>query len=199
MKKSMSNLNVKKKISVKALLFGCAILCPALIFTNSTSAMYEKYDPADPLFSALAFSVRHITESTPPLHEFGDMPDSVLNENLKSLRNDEFDNSYNAFNNFYEGVRSARAKREDDLATNEARYRRGGIPYPTAKQKSEQIYEDYNTQEYNIKKDFIDGLRNTIVEYNKGVSNLLEEANNYNDYNYDGVYGSLCEYFDENC
>ncbi len=41
MKKSMSNLNVKKKTSVKAILFVCAILYPLLMLTNSASAMFS--------------------------------------------------------------------------------------------------------------------------------------------------------------
>ena len=43
MKRTMSNLNVKKKISVKAVLFGCIFLCPALISSHSASAMIEVY------------------------------------------------------------------------------------------------------------------------------------------------------------
>ncbi len=48
MKKSTSSLNVKKKILVKSILFGCAILCPILISVHSASATY---DSVCPLFS----------------------------------------------------------------------------------------------------------------------------------------------------
>ncbi len=48
MKKSTSSLNAKKKILAKAILFGCAILCPALMFNNVASpAMYDAPFPKD--------------------------------------------------------------------------------------------------------------------------------------------------------
>lgn len=53
MKKSMSSLNVKKKILVKSILFGCAILCPTLISVHSASAMLKTY--TDPSLSDLEF------------------------------------------------------------------------------------------------------------------------------------------------
>ncbi len=51
MKKSTPSLNAKKKILVKALLFGCAILCPALMFNNVASAMFSGSEDFDPLDS----------------------------------------------------------------------------------------------------------------------------------------------------
>lgn len=177
MKKSMSSLNVKKKILAKAILFGCAILCPMLMFNNGASAMFSGSEGPD--FLDLFYG-KNYSDKT-------DDPAVFLNNKKPNLyvHNYSVEEIFpkDPFDEFWNMKSEAPRNTEEDIAEEvEEQMKKYNGDYPTYKKE----YEDIISQYYKDKESIISrhtsdftpsSTKEGMENYRQSIEQLSTELN----------------------
>ncbi len=214
----MLSLNVKKKISVKALLFGCIFLCPALISVHSVSATY---DSGYPLFST-TYDPEILDRSYVKYYSKRTDKHLSINPGLNvcKLRVKEVFQK-DPFDEFWDMKTETSRNTEDDIAEKvEEQTSQYNGDYPGYKEECEDIVSQYyKDKESTISRhtsDFTPSSTKEVMEqYRQSIDQLTTELNGleqicqdnlnklnarayeHDFHNYDGVYNSLCKYFNK--
>lgn len=177
MKKSTPSLNAKKKILVKALLFGCAILCPALMFNNVASAMFS--DPEGPDFLDFFYG-KNYSDKT-------DDPSALLNNKKPNLyvHNYSLEEVYpkDPFDEFLNMKTDTSRNTKEDIAEEvEEQMKQYNGDYPTYKEECEDIISQYyKDRESTINRHTSDFTPSSTKEgmenYRQSIDQLSTELN----------------------
>lgn len=177
MKKSTSSLNAKKKILVKAVLFSCAILCPALMFNNGADAMFSSSEDFDPLDSF--YEKNYSTEATGP--------SALLNNKKPNLYvyNNSVEEIFpkDPFNKFWNMKSEAPRNIEEDIAEEvEEQMKQYNGDYPGYKKECEDIisqyYKDRESTVIRYTSDFTPpSTKEGMENYRQSIEQLSAELN----------------------